>query len=366
MQIVSEAPGKLFIAGEYAVVEPGQPAVIIAIDRYIRVQLSNCRTECADYASGSIRSSLGGGSQWQWRETAGTVQCSAGTAPHVEAVLQVVNLLRREAGKPAMSFDCSISSGLISSSGAKYGLGSSAAVTVALLQALNEMYDLRLDAIARFRICLLVTLGISPRASGGDIAAACFGGWIAYASPDRAALLAEVRRKGYVAALHATAWETGYIKHLPEPAGANLLVGWTGEPANTDVLVARISAYRETSSYKSFVLESSHLVEELIYSLTTGSQAIFDVISAARSLLQKLGMQAGVEIETRVLANLCDTAEKYGAAAKTSGAGGGDCGIALAPDSAYLPQLVQEWVQNGITHLDLAVHPAAEVNSAEF
>ncbi len=30
-------PGKLFIAGEYAVVEPGHPAIIVAVDQFITV-----------------------------------------------------------------------------------------------------------------------------------------------------------------------------------------------------------------------------------------------------------------------------------------------------------------------------------------
>ena len=33
------APGKLFIAGEYAVVEPGYPAILVAVDRGIVVLL---------------------------------------------------------------------------------------------------------------------------------------------------------------------------------------------------------------------------------------------------------------------------------------------------------------------------------------
>ena len=33
------APGKLYIAGEYAVVEPGFPAVLIAVDRYVTLLL---------------------------------------------------------------------------------------------------------------------------------------------------------------------------------------------------------------------------------------------------------------------------------------------------------------------------------------
>ena len=37
--IRAKAPGKLYIAGEYAVVEPGQPAVLVAVDRYLTVHL---------------------------------------------------------------------------------------------------------------------------------------------------------------------------------------------------------------------------------------------------------------------------------------------------------------------------------------
>lgn len=30
-------PGKLFIAGEYAVVEPGHPAIIVAVDQFVSI-----------------------------------------------------------------------------------------------------------------------------------------------------------------------------------------------------------------------------------------------------------------------------------------------------------------------------------------
>lgn len=37
--IEATAPGKLYIAGEYAVVEPGHPAIIVAIDQFISVSI---------------------------------------------------------------------------------------------------------------------------------------------------------------------------------------------------------------------------------------------------------------------------------------------------------------------------------------
>lgn len=43
-------PGKLYIAGEYAVVEPGHPAILAAVDQFINVTIENA-TE-----NGSIQS----------------------------------------------------------------------------------------------------------------------------------------------------------------------------------------------------------------------------------------------------------------------------------------------------------------------
>jgi len=34
-----KAPGKLYIAGEYAVTEPGYKSVLIAVDRFVTAQL---------------------------------------------------------------------------------------------------------------------------------------------------------------------------------------------------------------------------------------------------------------------------------------------------------------------------------------
>ena len=48
-----------------------------------------------------------------------------------------------------------------------------------------------------------------------------------------------------------------------------------------------------------------------------------------RQLLQKLGDFSHVTIETPLLQRMIQLAESAGAAAKTSGAGGGDCGIVL-------------------------------------
>src|SRR5699024_11798407 len=88
------------------------------------------------------------------------------------------------------------SSELEDTGGRKFGLGSSAAVTVAMIAALDEFYTLGLTQLERFKLALLATIAVSPRASGGDLAASTFGGWIRYTSPDRSALAEHLRSHG--------------------------------------------------------------------------------------------------------------------------------------------------------------------------
>lgn len=38
--ITEKAPGKLYIAGEYAVVENGHPAILVALDQFVTCQLT--------------------------------------------------------------------------------------------------------------------------------------------------------------------------------------------------------------------------------------------------------------------------------------------------------------------------------------
>ena len=79
-------------------------------------------------------------------------------------------------------------------------------------------------------------------------------------------------------------------------------------------------------------------------------------IKRNRELLQQLSDFSQVSIETPLLRKMCDLAEGFGGAAKSSGAGGGDCGIAIIDAALPIHQLATDWEQNGIERLALAVH----------
>lgn len=354
--IIVRSPGKLFIAGEYAVVTPGEPAVLVAVDRYLTVRL----TPSTD--AGSIHSPEFGRTPLVWGRAGDGL--TIGTEHHpYEYVLAAITLaerLRAERDMPARYYDLRIDSGLDDVSGRKFGLGSSAAVTIATVRAIDEFYGFGLDRRDIYRLALLATVQVAPQASGGDLAASAFGGWISYRSPDREILRAQLDQGASVRALFASpGWEPLNVSRLTPPASLRFLVGWTGRPASTARLVDAVRDGSGAMDYPAFLLDSRACVTDLARALDDADDAgTLIAIRRARRLLRRLGRSAGVAIETDALAALCDSAEAAGAAAKSSGAGGGDCGIVLAPENADVAGMLRDWEERDIRHLTLSVSPA--------
>ncbi|MGR6090665.1 phosphomevalonate kinase [Brevibacterium sp. CSND-B09] len=366
--IETRAPGKLFIAGEYAVVEPGQPAVLIAVDRCITVRLTESE------GAGRIHSSEYGQAPVVWRREDDGEHIIVDERPfdYVLSAISTVEELRSGRGASPRYFDLEISSELNDSDGRKFGLGSSAAVTVATIAALDEFYRLGLTLTERFKLAVLATIAISTKASGGDLAASTFGGWIRYSSPDRAALHAHREAHGVVSAMSCPEWAGCSARRVTPPSSLDLLVGWTGSPASTEHLVTRVHTPRERTDESSsesspaaqkprplvsFAAESHTLVDDLVAAFDADdAEASLTTIRSVRGLLRRLSDSTGSLIETEALHDLCEIAETHGAAAKPSGAGGGDCGIALAHPHTEAQTILSGWEAAGIRPLDLGAH----------
>ena len=380
--IETRAPGKLFIAGEYAVVEPGQPAVLIAVDRCITVRLTESE------GAGRIHSSEYGQAPVIWRREDDGEHIIVDERPfdYVLSAISTVEELRSGRGARPRYFDLEISSELNDADGRKFGLGSSAAVTVATIAALDEFYELGLTLTERFKLAVLATIAISTKASGGDLAASTFGGWIRYSSPDRAALHAHREAHGVVSAMTCAEWADCSARRVTPPSSLDLLVGWTGSPASTEHLVTRVHSPNEraddtaseraddtsaestpagavasppakTRPLVSFAAESQILVDDLVAAFDADdAEASLTTIRSVRALLRRLSDSTGSLIETEALHDLSEIAETHGAAAKPSGAGGGDCGIALAHTHTEAQTILSGWEAAGIRPLDLGAH----------
>lgn len=352
--VTRRAPGKLFVAGEYAVVEPGNQAILVAVDRYITVTVSD------GVAPGVVVSSDLGAAPvhhpWQdGRLTGGT-----GT-PHVVAAVETVARLLAERGRPVPPMAVSISSTL-HEDGRKFGLGSSGAVTVATVSAVAAHCGLELTAEERFRTALIASARIDPKGSGGDIATSTWGGWIAYRAPDRDAVLDVTRRQGVEEALRAP-WPGFSVRRLSPPRNLCLEVGWTGNPASTTSLVTDLQrrTWRGSPAYRKYVGATGELVHAAVVALEDGdTEGLLREVRRARQELARLDDEVRLGIFTPELTALCAIAERVGGAAKPSGAGGGDCGIALLDAEAHHDRspLHRQWAAAGV--LPLPVSPATE------
>lgn len=354
--ITVRAPGKLFIAGEYAVVEAGNPAVLVAVDRFVRVDLT------PSVGKGSIHSEQYGRQPLVWYRDARGIVLDHDMRPvdYILSSIEAVEQLVAERDITPRFYDLSVSSELDDVSGRKFGLGSSAAVTVATVSALNQFYELGLTRRERYKLAMLATIAVSPHASGGDLAASTFGGWISYSAPDRVQALRLREEHGVSGALREN-WDGFTVRRLTAPSALQLLVGWTGEPASTSRLVddLRDRRWAEEIRYSDFLAQSRHYVEALVAALDADdAEGVKSAIHGARRTLSRLDAAAQVGIETPSLSRLSDSADAIGAAAKSSGAGGGDCGVVFADVGADLTGLLREWERSDIRHLALAVHPA--------
>ncbi|NUS42197.1 MAG: phosphomevalonate kinase, partial [Mycobacteriaceae bacterium] len=142
------------------------------------------------------------------------------------------------------------------------------------------------------------------------------------------------------------------VRPLPEPSGLVLRVGWTGTPASTPSMIAALDSRGDAS----FISGSAQCVQRLIAAAEADDgAAVQSEIRCARELLIALDHSVGGGIMTPRLRALCEAGEAVGAAAKPSGAGGGDCGIALLPRvrPAADAELTGRWIRAGIQPLDL-------------
>lgn len=410
-QVQASAPGKLYIAGEYAVVD-GSAAIVAAVNRYVTVKvddenLPTLSPESRKYY-GVIVSEKENYKPIFWtRSSNGSIEILGDEKyAYVLAAMRVIDSYASECFAPNMdhkSYNLHISSELDDAkSGRKYGLGSSAAITVATVRALCKWYGLKPDVSTICKLSLIASSMVKKSGSGGDVAASSCGGWILYRAYDREWLESELglikSGESDFSKLLRKKWPRLEFKRINVSKTLKLLVGWTGSPASSAQLVSSVESSVESSAeggveggvessvessvsseiahsftYQDFCDQSEVCVQKLAQSLENFSlekssleksslkESELNNISACfaqnRELLQKLSALTGTLIETPKLTRLIEDAIFAGIPAKTSGAGGGDCAIALTTiyEKNRIESMKSAWENHGIMPLNIEV-----------
>jgi phosphomevalonate kinase len=193
------------------------------------------------------------------------------------------------------------------------------------------------------------------------VAASTYGGWLRYSSFNAEWLQGRLQRGEPLYKLLNERWPFLSVSRLPDvPADLCLCVGWTGEPAATGPLIERVRHLRDRDplAYGDFLADSHRAVDDLVTGIVEDNpHQVLDALSRNRQALADLGSNAGVAIETSALHELNRWAEICGGAAKPSGAGGGDCGIALIFGEQRAKSLEAAWHRVNLEPLRLQVAP---------
>jgi len=306
------APGKLFLTGEWAVLR-GAPALVAAVDRHVSVTIE-------PGTDGVVVESLAEGCADRLDLGSADTPLPGGDAGAVQAAI-------RQRREPARGLRVIVDSRAFLIGERKLGLGRSAATLVAASAALApaaspaELLERGLEANSLFQ---------AGQGSGADVAAAVYGGVI------------EARRESATLAVRTRAL----------PVGLHLVAGWTGTSAHTTPLLVRFA----TAPAPAALAELARVATAAAQAVARGDAAtLLDAVDRSAALLVRLGNELDLPLVTPALSTLVRVAQRAGAAAKPSGAGGGDCGIALATSSTQAAAVRAAWQDAGILPLPVTI-----------
>lgn len=353
--ITEKAPGKLYIAGEYAVLEQDCPAILVAVNQFVRVSITKSKT-----STGLIHSKQYSQDSIHWVRQGLKMVIDNRDNPF-EYILSAISFTERfciEQNIKMNVYDLHVNSDLDSADGKKYGLGSSAAVTVATVKAILRFYGVKFTNELVYKLSAISHYSVQGNGSAGDIAASVYGGWLAYQTFDKKWLEDELEKKSLSEVVNE-AWPGLKIELLTPPEGMKLMIGWSQKPASTSRLVDETNANKAAlnDEYQAFLTKSRECVLKMVDGFENNDiPAIQKQIRVNRKLLQHFAKINQIAIEIPRLSKLINIAEDFGGASKTSGAGNGDCGIVITDKNTSIEALENKWRENGILPLNFRVH----------
>lgn len=315
--ITASAPGKVLLCGEYAVLD-GAPAVCMAVNARAKVTIEATRADehsvvAPGYSERRVR----------FRDNDGEIAwLDDGTGFEL---LQYAWRLTRPA--PATGLDITLDSSAFFDAAAsgKIGLGSSAALAVALAAALDSMRPGDDPVGVAHRAHLDLQGG---RGSGVDVACSAAGGLIVYEMDGRRS------------------------SRLEWPAGLECRLFYSGIAAKTAAKIERYEQNRNSSSKAAFRAAALRMGDAW---REGSSAAILDACRDYVAALEKFSVDHDLGIFDAGHAELAAAAKAKGLVYKPCGAGGGDVGIAFASDAGAIEDFTAGGLPAGFRALNFGI-----------
>jgi phosphomevalonate kinase len=343
--IEAEAPGKLVLVGEYAILE-GAPGLAVAVDVRAKARVA------AIPGPGNQLVIPGTGQRfgfhWVPDSRPRWEQNSPGAfglpLEMCAEILSTRGLLPRRSGLATCEIQLDTSAFFLTASGGerqKLGLGSSAAVVVALTGALLRLAgETSLSRQDLIDICCEAHRRLQGGVGSGiDVATSVTGGTVAVAAGQDPVTGARILQAQPVA------W----------PGPLRLVAVWSGESAATPGMLGKLRAFGERSAreYSGHMQRLGAIAGQAVAAWKAANiGALLSAMATYESGLRRLDDAAGIGIFSPVHERLQAIAERHAAVYKPSGAGGGDFGIALTESPEAEQALRADYAAAGYQTLD--------------
>ncbi len=333
-------PGKLYLIGEYNVLNDGKSAILFTVDKYVTAMIEQSKHFVLVNEKEVHPLEI----------EKGIVRVDDDNLKISQSAMQIALNYLEYLNIPLQPFRLSLTNQLVSTEGLKYGLGSSAAILIAILKSILMFHRVKLTRLELFKIAVLGQYLMDKKTSGGDLAACSFGGMICYTRYEYAWLKNNVERGFDIV---KETWPLLDIVELP-PQHFNIQIGWTNSPYSTNANLAKI--LHQERIYLAFTNKANELVLRAKNAIIQGkTQELGVTLSRYQDLLYKLDFDLELGFNTAILNTLIKIGNEAGGFAKISGAGYGDCGICLIANEK---KLLRAWKRAGISPLKYHIAPS--------
>jgi len=316
--IIATAPGKAVLSGEYAVMD-GAPAICMAVDRRAQVTIVDHAEQWHTVVSPGFTAAEG-----RFQVEQGQLEWLAGGDAY-DLFEQVWREVRPEpAGRVSITLDTR--QFLDADSATKLGIGSSAALTVALAASMCASFAANVDSSQVAKIAHRKFQG--NVGSGIDVACSLLGGLIDYSIDSEVSAQIE--------------W----------PQGLAFGLLWSGVSVGTAEKLKRLQQAEVLPSRT----QLGYAAEQTAIAWRSGSaQAVLEVYKSYVDILRTFSVDHDLGIFDAGHGALVDAANDMGLIYKPCGAGGGDIGIVLAEDEAAIAAFVASPAATSFEQLDVAL-----------
>jgi phosphomevalonate kinase len=347
LSIKVNVPGKLIIVGEYAVLE-GADALVAAITRYVNAEISasenkycrlsgNLTTESITFLVDDLGEVVPTPGQSDQLLT--TMNFAISIISHICKKIKVL-------GIDISPFNLQIDTSQFYLKENKLGLGSSAALTVALIVILSFFTGIEKRILSSkfdlFRFaCETHFRAQGNQGSGIDIAASVNGGINIY-------------NVNWIVDEGGDPIKTS----IPVIEDLFILPVWTGVSASTREFLVQVDKYKVE-----FESEYIDTMSRLVALSESGCLAykdkncldLLDIIKDYYKVLYDFSCNSKIPIISKIHQRIAEVVHSYGGIYKPSGAGGGDIGLAFSNSKEVLNKISNDLLKNNVKTLSLGI-----------